>query len=218
VRSIATLQVKSDGQGDGTSSDMVPSTDDRPDDGDESSSGTHHTEDDVDEDEEMAETPQPNAQDEGGLGEGGEGDVNEAMAFAEVGDVNPLLRVLRGRMDRGNAEFLPHRGGHPRSFERLKNFDDFGDTDPVEGLLWNDNPTPELPRIYKRSKINGGGAVAVLRDTSMSMNGLWTHWAASLVQRIVDLSSTKRMRVGYGARFPTDIYTRGCHWIPRTFA
>jgi hypothetical protein len=25
-------------------------------------------------------------------------------------------------------------------------------------------------------------------------------------------------RVGYGARFPTEIYTRGCHWIPRMFA
>jgi homoaconitase/3-isopropylmalate dehydratase large subunit len=22
----------------------------------------------------------------------------------------------------------------------------------------------------------------------------------------------------HGARFPTEIYTRGCHWIPRTFA
>jgi hypothetical protein len=22
----------------------------------------------------------------------------------------------------------------------------------------------------------------------------------------------------YGARFPTKIYTRGCHWIPRMFA
>jgi hypothetical protein len=22
----------------------------------------------------------------------------------------------------------------------------------------------------------------------------------------------------YGARFPTEIYTRGCHWIPRMFA
>jgi hypothetical protein len=22
----------------------------------------------------------------------------------------------------------------------------------------------------------------------------------------------------YGARFPTAIYTRGCHWIPRMFA
>jgi hypothetical protein len=24
--------------------------------------------------------------------------------------------------------------------------------------------------------------------------------------------------VRYGARFPTEIYTRGCHWIPRMFA
>jgi hypothetical protein len=22
----------------------------------------------------------------------------------------------------------------------------------------------------------------------------------------------------YGARFPTEIYSRGCHWIPRMFA
>jgi hypothetical protein len=25
-------------------------------------------------------------------------------------------------------------------------------------------------------------------------------------------------RLAYGARFPTEIYTRRCHWIPRLFA
>jgi hypothetical protein len=27
-----------------------------------------------------------------------------------------------------------------------------------------------------------------------------------------------RINWAYGARFPTEIYTRGCHWIPRMFA
>jgi hypothetical protein len=39
-------------------------------------------------------------------------------------------------------------------------------------------------------------------------------------------ASPKRERSGseatevvvHGARFPTEIYTRGCHWIPRMFA
>jgi hypothetical protein len=100
------------GEGDG--SDQLPSTvdDDDADDGIESDSGTSRTDDDdVDGDEETVETPQPNAQPD--EGEGGDGDVNEAMAFAEVGDVAPLLRVLKGRMDRGNAQFVPHRGGQP---------------------------------------------------------------------------------------------------------
>jgi hypothetical protein len=27
-----------------------------------------------------------------------------------------------------------------------------------------------------------------------------------------------RVAEGYGVRFSTEIYTRGCHWIPRMFA
>jgi hypothetical protein len=29
---------------------------------------------------------------------------------------------------------------------------------------------------------------------------------------------TQSFQLQHGARFPTEIYTRGCHWIPRMFA
>ena len=82
-------------------------------------------------------------------------------------------------------------------YTRLENFDDFSDVDAVEALLWNDNPTPLLPRVYRRSKIDNGGAFAVLRDTSMSMSGLWNNWASSLVYTLTMMAQQKRMRMGY---------------------
>jgi hypothetical protein len=88
-------------------------------------------------------------------------DAENRSRYAEVDDIGPLLRVLKGRIDRGKAQFVPHRGGHPRAFQRLQTFDDFSDTDPIDCMLWQQNPTPQLPRVYKRSKIDGGGAVAV---------------------------------------------------------
>jgi hypothetical protein len=31
-------------------------------------------------------------------------------------------------------------------------------------------------------------------------------------------TDSKKVEAGHGARFPTEINTRGCHWIPRMFA
>jgi len=132
-----------------------------------------------------------------GQGEPDEDAIAAAIAAEQVGDLRPLLSVLKGRIDRGLAEFRPHRGGHPRSYQRLENFDDFGDVDAVEALLWNDNPQPLLPRVYRRSKIESGGAFAVLRDTSMSMSGVWNNWASSLVYAMTQLAQSKRMKMGY---------------------
>ena len=98
--------------------DLNPNDND--DDDDSNRSDYQHTADDIDEEEEEFEMQQPEANPDGGKKDGGDdGDDGPAeLAYAEVGDVNPLLRVLRGKIDRGNAEFVPHRGGHPRSFER----------------------------------------------------------------------------------------------------
>jgi methylenetetrahydrofolate dehydrogenase (NADP+)/methenyltetrahydrofolate cyclohydrolase/formyltetrahydrofolate synthetase len=41
--------------------------------------------------------------------------------------------------------------------------------------------------------------------------------AAAIDARAFHESTTKSDEV-CGARFPTEIYTRGCHWIPRMFA
>jgi hypothetical protein len=38
------------------------------------------------------------------------------------------------------------------------------------------------------------------------------------MKRFVSVVEVFGVRYGYGARFPTGICTRGCHWIPRMFA
>jgi hypothetical protein len=37
-------------------------------------------------------------------------------------------------------------------------------------------------------------------------------------ETLEDLTLHALGRSGHGARFPAEIYTRGCHWIPRMFA
>ena len=37
----------------------------------------------------------------------------------------------------------------------------------------------------------------MVRDTSMSMQGLWNHWTSMLCQNVVDLARKNRMRIGY---------------------
>ena len=45
--------------------------------------------------------------------------------------------------------------------------------------------------------------MAILRDTSMSMAGLWAEWSSSLCTSVVELAKRKRMGVGY-IEFNTD--------------
>jgi hypothetical protein len=53
------------------------------------------------------------------------------------------------------------------------------------------------------------------------------NWTASRMQAVQNVTNQIANSKGvvslnilnlYGARFPTEIYTRGCHWIPRMFA
>lgn len=130
-------------------------------------------------------------------GDTAQDDDQVGLGEAEVENVELLLRVLRGRIERGKAEALPHPGGLPRHYTRVDTLEDFDDTDLVEMLLWNENPSPQFPRRLKRYRIDGGGSLALLRDTSMSMEGRWSKWAESLTTQIVGLARRKKMRIGY---------------------
>lgn len=96
-----------------------------------------------------------------GDGSGGEaaGESNYTPTAVSVGSLNPLLKTLSGRLNRGKAGYVPHRGGHPRSYRRLTEFSDFTEADPIESYLWNQDPSPQLPRVLNRYKIDGSGAV-----------------------------------------------------------
>eukprot|EP00041_Stephanoeca_diplocostata_P004169 m.41437 g.41437 ORF g.41437 m.41437 type:complete len:241 (-) comp14926_c0_seq3:116-838(-) len=59
------------------------------------------------------------------------------------------------------------------------------------------SPNPQLPRRLKRFRMDSGGSLAIIRDTSMSMEGAWSNWASSLALQIVDLARQQKIRLGY---------------------
>ncbi len=138
----------------------------------------------------MQQTLSPNADDDG--------DSTELNLDREsIDNIEVLLKALKGRMERNQAEKVPHRGGQPRKWRRLTTFDDLDDTDPVESSLWYDHLNPRLPRMLLRERFDRGGELAILRDISSSMAGVYSKWASSLILRLIELARKKRMRVGY---------------------
>ena len=118
----------------------------------------------------------PNADDDG---ENAELNLdNESIDNIEV-----LLKVLKGRIEKNLAEKVPHRGGQPRKWRRMMSFDDLLDTDPVESSIWYENVTPQLPRMLLRERHDRGGELAILRDISSSMAGIYSKWASSVILR-----------------------------------
>jgi MoxR-like ATPase len=138
----------------------------------------------------MQQTLSPNADDDG--------DSHELNLDREsIENIEVLLKVLRGRIERNQAEKVPHRGGQPRKWRRLVTFDDLDDTDPVESSIWYDHVNPQLPRMLLRERHDRGGELAILRDISSSMAGVYSKWASSVILRLIELARRKRMRVGY---------------------
>ena len=114
-----------------------------------------------------------------------------------IDNIEVLLKVLKGRIEKNLAEKVPHRGGQPRKWRRMISFDDLLDTDPVESSIWYENVTPQLPRMLLRERHDRGGELAILRDISSSMAGIYSKWASSVILRLVEMARKKRMRVGY---------------------
>jgi MoxR-like ATPase len=138
----------------------------------------------------VQQTLSPNAED------GGEN--NELNLDNEsIDNIEVLLKVLKGRIERNLAEQVPHRGGQPRKWRRMTTFEDLLDTDPVESSIWYDHITPQLPRVLLRERHDRGGELAILRDVSSSMAGIYSKWASSVILRLVEMARKKRMRVGY---------------------
>lgn len=138
----------------------------------------------------VQQTLSPNAEDGG--------DNTELNLDQEsIENIEVLMKVLRGRIERNVAEKVPHLGGQPRKWRRMTSFNDLLDTDPVESAIWYDNITPQLPRILLRERFDRGGDLAILRDISSSMAGIYSKWASSVILRLVELARKKRMRVGY---------------------
>jgi MoxR-like ATPase len=116
----------------------------------------------------------------------------------KVKNLEPLLDCLKGALERGKTNIEENPGGLPRGWARPRSMSQgFEDMDQVELALWTANPTPYLPRVAKRTRPGAGGRVCVIRDTSMSMQGMWNNWAGLLATAVMDLASERQMRVGY---------------------
>lgn len=112
-------------------------------------------------------------------------------------NVKLLMKALEGNIQRSIALDSPHPGGQPRRWKWMRHFEEMEDADPYEGMFWAENTTPTLPRVHKREKETLGGEIAILRDVSTSMMGVYSEWSSSVVRGVVELARMKKMRVGY---------------------
>jgi MoxR-like ATPase len=112
-------------------------------------------------------------------------------------NVKIVMRVLEGNIQRSIALDAPHPGGQPRRWKRMDDFEELEDVDPFEGMFWSEYTTPTLPRVHKREKEMLGGEIAILRDVSTSMMGVYSEWSSCVVRAVIELARTKKMRVGY---------------------
>ena len=111
--------------------------------------------------------------------------------------VDPLLRALVGRIERGRIDPDTDPGGQPRGYRPLRDLDEVIDADVIEALLFTEGRLPGAPRTFERKRRSAGGAVAVLRDISASMAGRLTVWSSQVVLGILRVAARRRMRVGY---------------------
>ncbi len=112
-------------------------------------------------------------------------------------NVKIIMKALEGNFQRNIALKAPHPGGLPRKWKRMNYFDEVEDVDPFEAMFWSEHTTPTLPRVHKREKEMLGGEIAILRDVSTSMMGVYSEWSSSVVRGVIELARSKRMRVGY---------------------
>ncbi|MGQ0793054.1 MAG: AAA family ATPase [Deltaproteobacteria bacterium] len=112
-------------------------------------------------------------------------------------NVKIIMKVLEGNIQRSMAMDAPHPGGQPRRWKKMMYFSEMEDVDPFEGMFWAENTTPSLPRVHKREKEVLGGEIAILRDVSTSMMGVYSEWSSSVVRGVIELAKAKKMRVGY---------------------
>lgn len=112
-------------------------------------------------------------------------------------DVQRLVDALAGRLDRLRVEATSEPGGVPRRRSRLSRLDELLDADPVEAALFVEGGWPDSPAVLRRERRVLGGALALLRDVSASMEGPLSRFAGEVVAGMVRVCARRRMRVAY---------------------
>ena len=136
-------------------------------------------------------------------------------------NIKMIMKVLDGNFQRNIARKAFHPGGVPRTWKRMVTFDEVEDVDPMDAFVWADNMSPQLPRVHRREKERLGGEIAILRDVSTSMMGVYSEWSSSVVKGVIELARSKSMRVGYVEfnhksfkyRKNSKFFTRDYNWV-----
>ncbi|MDH4246562.1 MAG: VWA domain-containing protein, partial [Deltaproteobacteria bacterium] len=136
------------------------------------------------------------AQQQASTPQDGKGKV-ERIQPQTVEHLDMLMEQISGRLERNWADSEVHPGGSPRSYRRMKTFEEFTDTDPGDTAIWMDRMHPTLPRTLHRKKKHVGGKVVLIRDVSQSMEGRYARWTSSVVTKMIEMVRKKRMRLGY---------------------
>jgi len=100
-------------------------------------------------------------------------------------------------VQRSIASKRESHGGVPKQKRPMRTLDDFFDSDPGEGSVWIEDATPNTPRVFRRTRKERGGRVAVIRDISQSMTGRSSLWVSMVVIGLVEMAKRSKMAVGY---------------------
>ena len=112
-------------------------------------------------------------------------------------NIKAIMKILEGNFQRSMAKKSFHPGGSPRKWKQMTSFDEIDDADVLDTYIWLNKTSPRLPRIQLREKETLGGEIAILRDISTSMMGVYSEWSSSVVKGVIELARFKRMRIGY---------------------
>jgi len=124
-------------------------------------------------------------------------DDQSARNIEQIDDLDVILKVIEGEVQRSIASNKEVYGGVPKQYRSMRSLDDLFDSDPGEVSVWIDNVSPATPRVFRRTRKERGGRLAVIRDISQSMTGKSSLWVSMVVIGLVEMARRSRMAVGY---------------------
>lgn len=115
----------------------------------------------------------------------------------KIDDLDLILKVIEGEVQRSIASEKEIYGGVPKKYRSMRSLEDLFDSDPAETSVWIENVSPATPRVFRRTRKERGGRLAVIRDISQSMTGKSSLWVSMVVIGLVEMAKRSRMAVGY---------------------
>ena len=129
--------------------------------------------------------------------DGKDEDHPSAINKDKIDDLDLILKVIEGEVQRSMASKREVYGGVPKQWRSMRTLEDYFDTDPGESAVWIENANPATPRVFRRTRKERGGRLAVIRDISQSMTGKSSLWVSMVVIGLVEMAKRSKMSVGY---------------------